>query len=74
MKNNESSESYTILIENGEIYAGLSEVDFLDKMDELAQCYYECGYPSPEMISYTENGKTVHIPNRDNNSNKTKEN
>jgi hypothetical protein len=74
MKSNESSESYTIVIQEGEIYTGLSEEDFMDKMIELSQCYYECGYPSPDIISHiVTNGKTVHQSNGDNNSNNPEE-
>ena len=61
MKNNESSESYTIVIQEGEIYTGLSEEDFMDKMIELSQCYYETGYPSPDIISHYSNGN-LHSP------------
>ena len=74
MKSNESSESYTIVIQEGEIYAGLSEEEFMDKMIELSQCYYETGYPSPDIIShFTSNGSTLHESNRDNDSNTTEE-
>ena len=72
MKNNESSESYTIVIQEGEIYAGLSEEDFMDKMIELSQCYYETGYPSPDLISHQSyNGETSSILDRDQNSDNT---
>ena len=74
MKSNESSESYTIVIQEGEIYTGLSEEDFMDKMIELSQCYYETGYPSPDIIShFTTNGSIVHESNRNNNPNDSKE-
>ena len=62
MKNNESSESYTIVIQEGEIYAGLSEEDFMDKMIELSQCYYETGYPSPDIISHFTSNGNLHSP------------
>ena len=73
MKSNESSESYTIVIQEGEIYAGLSEEEFMDKIVELSQCYYETGYPSPDIISHFTNGSTLHESNRDNDSNTTEE-
>ena len=72
MKNNEL---YNITIEGGEIYTGLSEEDFLDKMVELSQCYYETGYPSPDLITHqTYNGKTVHESDSNNNPDDSKEN
>ena len=71
MKNNEL---YNITIEGGEIYTGLSEEDFLDKMVELSQCYYETGYPSPDLISHQSyNGETVHESNGNNNPDDSKE-
>ena len=69
-----SNESYNIIIQDGEIYTGLSEDEFLDKMVELSQCFYETGYPSPNTISHTTyNGESVHIPNGEQHSDNTKE-
>ena len=71
MKN---QELYNIIIQDGEIYTGLSEDEFLDKMVELSQCFYETGYPSPNIISHTTyNGESVHIPNGEQHSNDSKE-
>ena len=71
MKN---QELYNIIIQDGEIYTGLSEDEFLDKMVELSQCFYETGYPSPNTISHTTyNGESVHIPNGEQHSDNTKE-
>ena len=68
-------ELYNIIIQDGEIYTGLSEDEFLDKMVELSQCFYETGYPSPNIISHTTyNGETVHESNGNNNPNDSKEN
>ena len=67
-------ELYNITIEGGEIYTGLSEEDFLDKMVELSQCYYETGYPSPDLITHQSyNGENVHESHRDNDSNDSEE-
>ena len=67
-------ELYNIIIEQGEIFTGLSEDEFLDKMVELSQCYYETGYPSPDLISHQSyNGKTVHESNGNNNPDDSKE-
>ena len=69
-----SNELYNITIEGGEIYTGLSQEAFLDKMMELSQCYYDTGYPSPDLISHTTyNGESVHIPNGEQHSDNTKE-
>jgi len=69
-----SNESYNIIIQDGEIYTGLSEDEFLDKMVELSQCFYETGYPSPNIISHTiHNGESVHIPNGEQHSNDSEE-
>jgi|TARA_B100001250_G_scaffold107339_1_gene90523 hypothetical protein len=69
-----SNELYNIIIQEGEIFTGLSEDEFLDKMVELSQCYYETGYPSPDIISHTTyNGEDVHESHRDNDSNDSKE-
>ena len=71
MKN---QELYNIIIQDGEIYTGLSEDEFLDKMVELSQCFYETGYPSPNTISHTTyNGESVHIPNGEQHSNDSEE-
>ena len=44
-------------------------------MIELSQCYYETGYPSPDIISHTTyNGETVHESDRNNNPDDSKEN
>ena len=44
-------------------------------MIELSQCYYETGYPSPDIISHiTYNGETVHESNGNNNPDDSKEN
>jgi len=52
----------------------LGQMAIMDKMIELSQCYYECGYPSPDIISHiVTNGKTVHQSNGDNNSNNPEE-
>jgi hypothetical protein len=65
-------ELYNIIIEQGEIFTGLSEDEFLDKMVELSQCYYETGYPSPDLISHQSyNGETSSILDRDQNSDNT---
>ena len=69
-----SNELYNITIQDGEIYTGLSEEDFLDKLVELSQCYYETGYPSPDIISHqTYNGENSSILDRDQDSNDSKE-
>ena len=69
-----SNELYNITIEGGEIYTGLSEEEFMDKMMELSQCYYETGYPSPDLITHQSyNGETVHESNGNNDSNDSKE-
>tara|TARA_X000000368_G_scaffold249919_1_gene197392 strand:+ start:137 stop:355 length:219 start_codon:yes stop_codon:yes gene_type:complete len=69
------TELYNITIEGGEIYTGLSEEQFMDKMMELSSCYYETGYPSPDLITHqTYNGETVHKSNGNNNSDGSKEN
>tara|TARA_E500000081_G_C6005584_1_gene293262 strand:- start:66 stop:284 length:219 start_codon:yes stop_codon:yes gene_type:complete len=68
------TELYNITIQDGEIYTGLSEEEFMDKMIELSQCYYETGYPSPDIISHqTYNGSTLHESDRDNDSDNTEE-
>tara|TARA_R100001463_G_scaffold2933_1_gene12159 strand:- start:64 stop:282 length:219 start_codon:yes stop_codon:yes gene_type:complete len=68
-------ELYNIIIQEGEIFTGLSEEEFMDKMIELSQCYYETGYPSPDIISHTTyNGETVHESNGNNNPDDSKEN
>ena len=68
-------ELYNIIIQDGEIFTGLSEEEFMDKMIELSQCYYETGYPSPDIISHTTyNGETVHESNGNNNPDDSKEN
>jgi hypothetical protein len=68
-----SNELYNITIKDGEIYTGLSEEEFMDKILELSQCYYETGYPSPDLITHsTYNGETLHQSNRDNDSDNTK--
>ena len=68
-------EIYNIIIQEGEIFTGLSEEEFMDKMIELSQCYYETGYPSPDIISHTTyNGETVHESNGNNNPDDSKEN
>ena len=68
-------ELYNIIIQEGEIFTGLSEEEFMDKMIELSQCYYETGYPSPDIISHTTyNGETVHESDRNNNPDDSKEN
>ena len=67
-------ELYNIIIQEGEIFTGLSEEEFMDKMIELSQCYYETGYPSPDIISHiTYNGETVHESNGNNNPDDSKE-
>ena len=67
-------ELYNIIIQDGEIFTGLSEEEFMDKMIELSQCYYETGYPSPDIISHTTyNGETVHESNGNNNPDDSKE-
>ena len=67
-------ELYNIIIQEGEIFTGLSEEEFMDKMIELSQCYYETGYPSPDIISHTTyNGETVHESNGNNNPDDSKE-
>ena len=67
-------ELYNIIIEQGEIFTGLSEDEFLDKIMELSQCYYDTGYPSPDLISHTTyNGETVHESNGNNNPDDSKE-
>ena len=66
-----SNELYNIIIQEGEIFTGLSEDEFLDKMVELSQCYYETGYPSPDLISHSTYGKTLHQSDRDNDSDNT---
>ena len=68
-----SNELYNITIEGGEIYTGLSEEQFMDKMLELSHCFYETGYPSPDLITHQSYGKTLHESDRDNNSNTTEE-
>tara|TARA_X000000368_G_scaffold380680_1_gene336630 strand:- start:349 stop:582 length:234 start_codon:yes stop_codon:yes gene_type:complete len=69
-----SNELYNITIEGGEIYTGLSEDAFLDKIVELSQCYYDTGYPHPNLISHsTYNGKDSSILDRDQDSNDSKE-
>ena len=69
-----SNELYNITIEGGEIYTGLSQEAFLDKIMELSQCYYDTGYPSPDLISHTTyNGETVHESNGNNNPDDSKE-
>ena len=69
-----SNELYNITIEGGEIYTGLSEEAFLEKMMELSQCYYDTGYPSPDLITHsTYNGENVHESHGDEHSNETKE-
>jgi len=55
------TELYNITIQDGEIYTGLSEDEFMDKMLELSQCYYETGYPSPDIISHQTYGNDLHI-------------
>ena len=68
-------ELYNIIIQEGEIFTGLSEDEVLDKMVELSQCFYETGYPSPNIISHTTyNGETVHESNGNNNPDDSKEN
>ena len=68
-----SNELYNITIEGGEIYTGLSEEEFMDKILELSQCYYETGYPSPDLITHQSyNGENVHESYRDQHSDDTK--
>ncbi len=69
-----SKELYNITIEGGEIYTGLSEDEFLDKMVELSQCFYETGYPSPDLITHQSYGKAVHESNGNQHSNNPEEN
>ena len=66
-----SNELYNITIKDGEIYTGLSEEEFMDKILELSQCYYETGYPSPDLITHSTYGKTLHQSDRDNDSDNT---
>ena len=67
-------ELYNITIEGGEIYTGLSEEEFMDKLLELSNCFYETGYPSPDLITHQSyNGETVHESNGNNDSNDSKE-
>ena len=67
-------ELYNIIIQEGEIFTGLSEEEFMDKMIELSQCYYETGYPSADLITHFKyNGETVHESNGNNNPNDSKE-
>ena len=68
-----SKELYNITIEGGEIYTGLSEDEFLDKMVELSQCYYETGYPSPDLITHQSYGKDLHKSNGNQHSDNPKE-
>ena len=68
-----SKELYKITIKDGEVYTDLSEEDFMDKMVELSQCYYEVGYPHPDSISHETYGNNVHESNRDSYSNSSKE-
>ena len=67
------TELYNITIEGGEIYTGLSQEAFLDKMMELSQCYYETGYPSPDLITHQTYGKDLHITDREQHSNDSQE-
>ena len=66
-----SNELYKITIKDGEVYSDLSEEEFMDKILELSQCFYETGYPSPDIISHETYGKDLHQSDRDNNSDKT---
>ena len=66
-----SNELYKITIKDGEVYSDLSEEEFMDKILELSQCFYETGYPSPDIISHETYGKALHQSDRDNNSDKT---
>ena len=68
------TELYNITIQDGEIYTGLSEEEFMDKMIELSQCYYETGYPSPDIISHqTYKGRPLHESDRDYDSDNSEE-
>jgi hypothetical protein len=38
---------YTILISGESVYSGNSESEFLDKLEEFADSYYNTGTPDP---------------------------
>jgi len=66
-------ELYNIIIKEGEIYTGLTEDEFMDKILELSQCFYETGYPHPDLITHQTYGKDLHITDREQHSNDSQE-
>lgn len=50
MSNKPSTEKYNILCKGRKIYSNLSQEEYFDVIEDLAQQYYESGSPNPSEI------------------------
>jgi hypothetical protein len=50
MTNRPSTETYNVLCKGRKIYSNLSQEEYFDVIEDLAQQYYESGSPNPSEI------------------------
>ena len=45
------SDTYTIKVGDKVLYKGLSQLEYFERLDDLAIEYYQTGHPKPELIN-----------------------